>query len=310
MTGYISDMNGGVWRLPELLGWTVRHGMGDGADSFEVRCFYNESMENPLHSACRFRAEHEGETVFTGVVDEYEASATDRGAVLTINGRSLAALLMDNEAEAAEYWGAGLDFILSRHVTPWGVTELRKKSMAPASRLKVTSGESQWGVLREFCRFCGGVQPRFDRAGVLLLDGSLGDEVSFGPLTPVTGQIFRDTRYGVISEALVKNRGGAATVENAELKARGGSCRRVVSAPRYAAADALRYTGSWQIEQSKRGARSCVLTIAEPFAAFAGDLVSLRWSPLGLTGGFTVLESVTTAGAAGAETRLTLVEEV
>lgn len=309
MTGYISDKDGGVWRLPPLLSWSVRHGMGDGADSFEVCCFYNADMSAILYNACRFRAEHEGRTVFTGVVDEYEAEASEKGGMtLCINGRSLAALLMDNEAEAAEYWGAGLDFILSRHVTPWGVRDVRTKSMRTASRLKVSSGMSQWSVLKEFCIFCGGVMPRFDREGTLLLDGSGGDTITVGALSPVTYQSRKDTRYGVISEALVRNRYGSSLVENGRLKERGGSCRRVVSVPRYTGADAMRYTGSWQIRMSERGARTCTLVIAEPFAAFAGDRVRLERSPLGLTGEFGVLESVTTVTADKAETKLVLEE--
>ena len=306
MTGYLSDTGGTVWRLPTLLSWDVTHGLGEPSDCFEVSFLYAPDMADALYKACRFRAEYNGKTVFTGVVDEYELTADENGMTVSINGRGLAALLMDNEAEAAEYYGAGLDFIIARHVTPWGITDIRKKAMDAAPVFRVTSGDSQWKILREFCRFCGNAFPRFTRDGVLLLDGSQGDAYKVDLSTAVTAQTFRDTRSGVISEVLVKNRGASAVVENQVFKARGGCARRVINVPRYTGYDAMRHTGAWQIEQSRRGARVCGITLPRPFAAFAGDEVTLYSSPLGITGAYEVMESRTRAGGGGAETVLKL----
>ena len=68
-----------------------------------------------LYGAVRFRGEYGGKTVFFGVVDEYEITADESGLLAVVRGRSLEALLLDNECEAVEYAGAGLDFILQRH---------------------------------------------------------------------------------------------------------------------------------------------------------------------------------------------------
>lgn len=307
MTGYLTDSGGNTWRLPALLSWDVTHGLGEPCDCFEVRFLYAPNMADALYAAARFSAVYDGETVFSGVVDEYEIAADGTGMTVSVNGRGLAALLMDNEAEVAEYYGAGLDFILRRHVTPWGITDIRKKAMSAASVFRVQSGQSQWKVLREFCRFCGGVLPRFTRDGVLLLDGSPGEAYTLDGAASVTAQTLRDTRSGIISEALVKNSGTSVTVENAAFKARGGSARRVVNVPKYTAYDAMRYTGAWQIQQSRREARVCSVTLPEPFAAFAGDRVTLLSSPLGITGTFEVAESRTRAGSDGATTVLKLI---
>lgn len=310
MEGYIIDRNGNETALPTLLAWDVAHGDGEAADSFAVECLYDKGLLEALSSACRFRAEHGGETVFTGVVDEWRALAAPAGRTLGINGRSLQALLLDNEAEAAEYYGAGLDFILGEHVYPWGITDVRRGAMSTASRLSVSSGASAWSVLEEFCVFCGDVRPRFDRAGTLLLDGSSGEERAFSALKAAE-QSFTDTRYGVISEVLVKNRASrvSETVENAAFKARGGCCRRVVNVPRHTLCDAMRYTGAWQIERSGRGARVCTLTLAEPFAAFALDTVTLTDSPLGINGRFTVRRSRCRGDGAGVVTILEMEEK-
>ena len=198
MTGYLSDTGGTVWRLPTLLSWDVTHGLGEPSDCFEVSFLYAPDMADALYKACRFRAEYNGKTVFTGVVDEYELTADENGMTVSING----------------------------HVTPWGITDIRKKAMDAAPVFRVTSGDSQWKILREFCRFCGNTLPRFTRDGVLLLDGSQGDAYKVDLSTAVTAQTFRDTRSGVISEVLVKNRGASAVVENQVFKARGGCARR------------------------------------------------------------------------------------
>lgn len=307
MTGYLTDGAGNVWRLPALLSWDVTHGLGEPSDCFAVRFLYAPDMAGILYAASRFFAEYGGKTVFTGVVDEYEITADETGMTASVNGRGLAALLLDNEAEAAEYYGASLDFILERHVVPCGITEIRKKAMGAASVFRVTSGESEWKVLREFCRFCGGVLPRFTKEGVLLLDGAEGDLLWLDAASGAA-QTFRGTRSGVISEVLVKTaRGMSVPVENTAFKARGGSARRIVTVPRYTGYDAMRYTGAWQIEQSERDAEVFCVTLPEPFAAFAGDVVTLSGSPLGMAGTFTVSESRTRTGGDGAETNLKLV---
>jgi prophage tail gpP-like protein len=307
MTGYLTDKAGTCWRLPALLEWDVTHGLGEPSDCFGVRFLYSPGMADALHAACRFRAEHDGRTVFTGVVDEYGITADEAGMTAAVNGRGLAALLMDNEAEAAEYFGAGLDFIIGRHVAPFGITDIRKKPMSTAAVFRVTSGESNWKALREFCRFCGGILPRFTRDGILLLDGSAGDSYVIGPQTALTGQTFRETRFGVVSEVLVKSGTASVTVENTAFKAAGGSARRVVNVPRHTGYDAMRYTGAWQIEQSEQESAVCGVTLAEPFAAFAGDIVTLRAGRLGITGEFQVAESRTKADGGGARTTLKLI---
>lgn len=307
MTGYIYDKAGASARLPELTAWDVTHTAQGGSDAFTVECRYDLGMADTLRAACRFKAFEGEDTVFTGVVDEWVARASGDGLTLTVRGRGLAALLMDNEAAPERYYGATLDFILSRHAAPWGVTDVRKKPMNAAASFAVESGDSQWKVLRSFCRFCGGVEPRFDRRGVLLLDGSAGEKRSFTAQTAMAEQVWTDDRYGVISDVLVRTVSGAeTTVENADFKARGGLARRVVNVPRRTGYDAMRYTGSYQIAESMKEAELCTVTLPAPFAAFAGDTVAMYASPLGVTGEFTVLESRTRVNSNVAETILKL----
>lgn len=308
MTGYLTSNKGAAWELPPLLSWDIKHGLGEPCDAFEVRFPYRKDMLDLLHGAARFRAAHGGGTVFTGVVDETEVTADESGLTAEVRGRGLAALLLDNECEAVQYASVSLDYILRHHVYPWGIGAVRTKAMPALAAFTVAAGDSQWTVLKKFCRFAGNVAPRFSRDGALLLTGEGGASLSIGADTAVTAAVIHDNRYGVISEALVKNkvRGTSETVKNAVCAARGASCRRVISVPRKTGGDAMRYTAQYQIEESEKGKRTVELTLPSLFAAFAGDSVALNYPPLGLRGNYRVYESRCWAEADGAGTVLTL----
>lgn len=308
MTGYLTDFKGGVWRLPTIISWDMSHTLGSPADAFEISFLYEKTMLPMLSGAIRFLCDHEGETVFKGVVDEFEVSADGGGLVATVRGRGLAALLLDNEAEAGEYCGATLQYILDRHVYPWGVPEVRCGTLPAVTSFSVASGASHWRVLEDFAWFCGGVRPRFSRDGVLLLNGEKGKDITVSASTAMSSFTYREKRYGVISQVLVKNksRNISSTVDNAQFLERGGASRRVVTVPRNTYHDAMRHTGRYQIEQSELGSTVCELTLATIFAAFPGDTVKITDSVPGVTGDFEVAESRCWADGRGAGTVLTL----
>ena len=310
MNGFLTGFDGSVWALPPLLRWEAEHGLGSPCDAFSVSFLYESDFLEMLDAATRFRAEHEGETVFSGVVDEYEIRVGQKGAVVTVRGRGLAALLLDNEAEAAEYYNPGTAFILQNHVYPWGITEVRTGAEIRTGLLSVSGGSSQWRVVEDFFRFCGGIQPRFSKERILLLDGSGGRDLLLDGSAAITEQVYTGTRCGVISEVLVKMRNGAQSlVENEEFKARGGNCRRVVYVPRKVGFDGMRHTGAYQIQRSEEDRRLCRITLPQLFAAFPGDRVTMTESPAGLHGRFTVCGSRSWANAETAGTVLDMRQE-
>ena len=311
MTAFVYDANGTGWQLPALLRWDVSHGFCSPCDSFEVEFIYAPEMLDALRAACRFRGEWEGETVFFGVVDEFELSAGEGGCTCTLLGRGMQALLLDSQAESADYYDADTDFVLRRHVYACGVTGADAGAYA-ASRatLSVSAGESHWSVVKNFAEFCLGLRPRFSAEGILLLDGDDSGRVfNVSGRTPVTAQSYAQERYGVISRVLVKNRtkgGTTVTVENEAFQAIGGNCVRIVSVPRKTAYDAMRHTGSYQIAKSREDSLRCRLTVPQCFAAFPGDRAVLLETPLGISGTFKVLASRCFANGSGAGTVLEL----
>ena len=263
-------------------------------------------MLEVLKAAVRFRAVHDGKTVFSGIVDEVEVSADSGGFMVCVRGRGMQALLLDNEAMPADYARADLDYILRRHVLPFGVCDIdRSGILAKMAKMSVSSGRSHWSVLAEFLSFSAGLRARFSCEGVLVLDGmSGGDARIITAKTPISSQRFRQDRYGVLSDVTVQSRfsGRTYVCENEPFKRIGGRCERVLSVPKYTGIDVMRYTGEYQIEKSLEGFESCAATVCELFAAFPGDRLTIEDSPIGLTGDFLVLKTRCWAAGASAGT--------
>ena len=311
MTGFVTTCDGTVYALPVLLAWELRYTGGEPCDSFSVKCPYETAMAEVLRCANRFRAlEDDGQTAFYGVIDEVEAVCDEKGSYLEIAGRGMAALLMDNEAEAVTYQRASTAEILRRHVTPYGITCLAYDEVyAPC---KVANGSSEWKALNDFTRLCSGFAPYFERDGKLLLTKKREfPRVILDGNLPVTSLRYRDKRYGVLSEALVvdKSTRMKQTVKNTDFYARGGRCRRIFYAPARSGTQAMRYTGAYQIERSADNAETLEVTVAARFDAKPETVVSVSESKLGVTGEFRVKETVRRFGEAGETTILTLQRE-
>jgi len=309
MTGYITRYDGSVYRLPALTEWTVIYSSGDCADSFDVSFAFDRAARAALDGAVRFRAEHDGATVFTGVIDEYTVAADRDKAGVSLAGRGMAALLMDNEAETATYPQCTLSDMLARYVEPYGIAIGRTDAMGSLKDYTVSAGTSEWKALCEFAAWAGGAAPRFGRRGELILAKEPERTVAISDKNGVRAARFREKRYGVVSEVLVRgNTDGKMTrVVNETFAARGGRCRRIVRVPNRTGYDARRFTGEYVIDRSAREQFRLELSLAEPFAAFAGDRAVVTLEKLGLDGDFTVSEAVSWADGSGCGTELTLI---
>ena len=171
MTAYVTTAAGRTFQLPVPLSWELNYTAGVPSDSFWVRCPWQASQGTDPAEWVRFSAAEAGETVFSGVVDECEVNQGTEGLRLEVSGRGMAALLLDNEALGQDYGTATLEDILRDHVAPYGIELAGEASLPAVSPFSVPTGSSEWAVLYEFAQYCGGVCPRFDRAGRLVLEG-------------------------------------------------------------------------------------------------------------------------------------------
>ena len=307
----VTCWNGTEYLLPEAVEWEFSYGLGSPCDAFALTCVWTPGLEKELAEAVRFRAKENGETVFTGVVDEYRCLRDEKGSRLELSGRGMQALLLDNGSLPMEYQVATRKDILRDHVTPYGIETVGGAGLSPVSGFAVESGQSEWSVLHEFvCRY-NGVTPRFDRLGRLWLDGwEDGERKVLDDGVAVTALSYGESRYGVLSEVVVRDkvRGVTETVRDADFIARGGSCRRVVTMPGCSAAPAMRYTGQYQLRASRAEQVRCEVTLPALFAAFPGEIVSVERTGFGGNGVYRVLEAAVGVDGSGAYTSLILGE--
>lgn len=311
MTAYLIYADGARDRLPELVEWELEYGCGTPCDSFRVVSLWECGQDERLAHAVRFEAFHEGEQVFAGVVDECEVSWSQQGCQMEVSGRGMAALLLDNEAVGADYTVATAQDILRDHVLPYGITVARQDALPAVARFRVGSGSSEWSVLYEFARYYGGVTPRFDPRGRLILGGWEDNPPKvIHDRVPVTRLSVRDRRYGVISQVWVQERGnnpGVNKVVNEAFASDGGQCRRIYTMPGKSDHQTMRYQGDYQIRQSRREQLELEADVALPFCVWPGELVRLERSGWGRNGLFRVAQVTVGMDAQGYGTRMVLV---
>jgi prophage tail gpP-like protein len=285
--------------------------MGSPCDSFWLRCPWEAGGPTSPADWARFTADHQGERVFTGVVDECQVSQSASGGLLEVSGRGMAALLLDNEALGQDYLTATLQDILRDHVAPYGIETAAGAKLPAVTQFSVSAGSSEWSVLYEFARYYGGVAPRFDREGKLVLTGWPDrQEILLNDSAPVTELVCRDKRYGVLSQVLVRDRysGDIQTVDNKRFLAEGGKARRVVTMPGRSSYKTMRYTGQFQLEKSAAELVRQEITVAQAFCAWPGDLVRLKRSNWDRNGLYRVVQATAGMDSGGAWTKLELAD--
>ena len=312
MTVRLYTWDGIAYELPVTLSWRILRTGSVPCDELEALCLYDGELGELLPQFSRFAAYDGEQAVLLGVLDEYETSAGEDGRLLRVAGRGTAALLLDNEAEAALYQMVTLEEILRRHAAPLGVGWTGDVPVAAAA-YQVSSGSSQWSALSGFTRLAGGFLPYFTALGQLVLaplKGS-GRHLVFSSENGILWCRQREKRYGVLSEILVKDKVNQTSrlVVNPDLASRGGQRRQVLYMPGRSTQESMRYTGEYQIAQSRRGAKQVEICLAGAFQAQPGDVAELYYAPLQLYGTYDVVEAESAGDGSGETTTLVLEEQ-
>ena len=256
MTAYVTDAKGRRWSLSAPLAWRMEYTAGVPCDSFWMCCPWEKNSPTKC-----------------------EVSVTVKGRILELSGRGMAARLLDNEALGQDYQSATQADIIRDHVAPYGGEVAPGAVLPPVSHLSVATGSSEWSVVYEFARYYGGVAPRFDRLGRLVLSGwNDSRERVVDDSARLLALLRRDRRYGALSQVLMRDRwsGRVEQVDNAALLACGGMARRVITMPTRSSYKAMRYSGQLQLETSAAELERVEVTLGEPFCAWPGDLVTIQ----------------------------------
>lgn len=305
---WLDTYDGAQYELPVLLRWDLDYTGMVPCDSMAAACLYDAEMAEVLPKATRFTAFQDGKVMLRGVIDAYEVSLSRQGLLAEIEGRGMAALLLDNESEALSYERAPLSEILENHVSPYGITVERQQDVS-GSGYAVVSGSSQWKALQGFTHRFGGFDPYFTKEGKLVtgpLWGS-GKTLRIDDDSPLLSLRKREQRYGVISEVLIQDKVQRIShpVRNQKFLQTGGQRRHVLYMPRSTAED-RRYTGEYQIAQSALEQVEIDLELPASFAAMPGDRVDLALSRLNLSGLYEVVRSRNRMDGDGERTELTV----
>lgn len=309
MTGYLTTYNGQRQTLPAFLSWNVKRTDGDPCDSFCVRFAHTKELATALDAAVRFSAREKGQTVFTGVVDDYEIRLSGQGLVGEVTGRGLAALLLDNQARAAEYLRAQLEDILSAFVYPCGITQVRAAKMPPVEQFVVETGYSYWQVLAGFCRHSADIFPRVDADGTLILEKEAPGSERTLRQAQCLRAVWSDSRYGVSSHQILVNTrtGRCVTAENTEFIARGGRCVKVHGMTGSKIRATWR-TAQQRLEDDRRAKRLLEVRVPEAFYAQPLDRVRVALEEMGIEGTYTVQSAESGCDEGGSYCTLTLRE--
>lgn len=309
MTAEIVTYEGRTYTLPDLLAWKLEYACGVPCDSFWMELPWQAGEEEVYRKAVKLRAYQDGKRVFTGLIDEAEWTLDQKGSRVTLSGRSMAALLLDNEAEAADYATATLEDILRDHVSPYGIQVGEKSNIPACQNFSVTAGSSEWQVVYDFARYHGGIPPRFDVNGRLLLTPmESGRELLLDDTVALMELVGREKRYGVLSEVVVrdKRRRMAERVVNDTFLSQGGQARRLLTMSGTPGERAMRYSGQFQLDRSEAQRRRLEVTVPALFFAWPGDLIRVSREKEVGNGLWRVLESVVEEGAQGGSTTLVL----
>lgn len=311
MRGYIQTCDGVQFALGSMLSWEITLTGGVPCDEFCVRCAAGDDAAVVMERAVRFLARRDGADVFCGVVDAYSVKKDDHGAILCIEGRGMAALLLDNEVESRVYQGVTAYELVNELTVPFGI-RCDTCTALTASPFNVEAGASVWGVLENIAKAGGGCAPRMSAMGVLSIAPQTREITrSLGWAAPVLSFTYESRRYGVISEVLAVERGSgrSQTVRNEAFCARGGMCRRVVYLPAKGKTVTRADTPQYQIEESEKDAWVLCVTLAGSFDAFPGELIQFMRGENGIDGVYRVAQHESVCDGGGERTILTLWRE-
>lgn len=170
--------NGGSLKLCSPLSLCINREDEVPADDLTAVFPYGE----PLEELAGLLVTDGEETLFHGIVDEQSFALSEAGSYVKLTARSMAAMLLDNEAQPQSYNCPCADDIFRRHILPYGITEYCCGREERPARFEIPKGATQWQAVALFCRNCLGTSPVIDARGRMLMCGYErdGDILEFG----------------------------------------------------------------------------------------------------------------------------------
>lgn len=220
---FYGENGGGKFPLQKAVSVEIEREIGVPADSMTVK-FVGEAIPE----LWKVTAEHEVQTIFSGIVDEQTMTMYPDRAETTVYTRSPAALVLDSEAQQGEYIDPNIDVMYRVHLAPFGITLKESAENLRMGQLSIPRSCSHYGALRRFCEYFLGTEPRINSLGEFMPNVlSSGDiiKIDKSQCLKISKRI---KRYGILSGVYVTSGGKTMLIENESAKARGiVRCKRI-----------------------------------------------------------------------------------
>lgn len=153
--------------------------------------------------------EDKGAVIFKGIVDEQTEMQTTAAVLIEIVARSMAAILLDNEALPQIYYKPSMDEIFKRHIQPLGFQSYIGENRILNGELHITKGMSVWQILQMFQTCCGGAEPKVHADGIIDVSDNPKEQTVILSPEIIAERTHTKKRYAVISKVYTRGRSGA-----------------------------------------------------------------------------------------------------
>jgi len=155
-------------------GWSIESDLLTPADAFELELHTKNAIRLPevIKEGAPCSLTLDGDRVLTGQVDEFEHDISRRGISMRINGRDLAAPLVDCSSPFVSMREASLAQILDQVVKPLGAykVEIRADQAKTRRRVQIEPGQTAWEALLQVAE-ANGLWPWVEPDGRLIIGG-------------------------------------------------------------------------------------------------------------------------------------------
>lgn len=220
----LTDINGRLTDLKNPIQVSFSSSVGAPADS--LRAVF--AVAGAIPEIVSIEVLSGTERVFFGYIDTQCDETSVSGKILTVEARSLAAVLLDNEACPATYCMATMSFLMDRHFREYGFEEYIGQDKAVNGELIIAKGMSEWGVLQQYCKAVRAGIPRIGSDGVIDISGSPPDEEVMVSRAQCISEKHRLSRKELISQLRVRtySDGGYDMMYESGLASRTKTVRR------------------------------------------------------------------------------------
>ncbi|WNJ87121.1 phage baseplate assembly protein [Pseudomonas canadensis] len=155
-------------------GWSIESDLLTPADAFELELHTKNAIRLPdvIKEGAPCSLTLDGDRVLTGQIDEFEHDISRRGISMRINGRDLAAPLVDCSSPFVSMREASLAQILDLVVKPLGAykVEIRADQAKTRRRVQIEPGQTAWEALLQVAE-ANGLWPWVEPDGRLIIGG-------------------------------------------------------------------------------------------------------------------------------------------